>query len=457
MIGFCKSVGVFAVITLFLFSGRSAPAATPTFEWTRQFGTSAFDHANGVSTDALGNVFVAGQGNLTGVSGSGIGYIRLYDTSGNEQWTRQVPFSYGEVDSVSADGLGNAYVVGVSAATPNPPTPGGAYVAKYNSLGDLQWSTLFDDSQGDLPTGVSADSLGSVYVSGSTINDLGDGAPLGVIDAFVRKYDSDGNTQWTRQLGSYIFDPELGLGGVDIAFGVSTRTDGLGNVFIAGRTDADLDMPNIGSSDGFVAKYDADGNFQWVRQFGTTFFDNGGQSVAADAVGNAYAAGYDGGSDLPGGNGDKAVLRKYDPDGNLIWFQSLETGEDDRLSGVAVDGLGGVFVSGFTAGDLDGTNSGSIDAFVSKFDVDGNLLWTKQFGTGESDSSSGLSVDGLGNVYATGSTNGSLFGPNAGQTDAFLVKLVEQVPEPASWSLLVCGMTLLRGRTALRWRKRTHT
>ena len=42
------------------------------------------------------------------------------------------------------------------------------------------------------------------------------------------------------------------------------------------------------------------------------------------------------------------------------------------------------------------------DAFVSKYDATGNLLWTEQLGTASDDGSHGVSADGLGNVYISG-------------------------------------------------------
>ncbi|MEZ6073569.1 MAG: SBBP repeat-containing protein [Pirellulales bacterium] len=56
---------------------------------------------------------------------------------------------------------------------------------------------------------------------------------------------------------------------------------------------------------------------------------------------------------------------------------------------------------------------------MSRFDVDGILNWTRQLGTTVWDDSWGVSADGLGNVYVSGSTQGDLFGTSAGEEDAF--------------------------------------
>jgi hypothetical protein len=64
----------------------------------------------------------------------------------------------------------------------------------------------------------------------------------------------------------------------------------------------------------------------------------------------------------------------------LEWTRQL--GSPDYESGTAVtaDGLGSVYISGHTGGSLGGANAGGWDAFVSKYDAAGSLLWTRQLG-----------------------------------------------------------------------------
>jgi len=116
----------------------------------------------------------------------------------------------------------------------------------------------------------------------------------------------------------------------------------------------------------------------------------------------------------------------------------LGTTGDDYGLGVSADSLGNVFISGGTLGDLDGANAGSIDAFVSKYDADGNLVWTRQLGTTDSDIGYAVSADGLGNVFMSGYTRGALDGINAGGTDAFVTK-IHDIPEPSTLILLLTG------------------
>ena len=86
------------------------------------------------------------------------------------------------------------------------------------------------------------------------------------------------------------------------------------------------------------------------------------------------------------------------------WTRQLGTSADDDSYGVSADGLGNVYISGYTDGSLGGPNAGSDDAFVSKYDAAGNFQWTRQLGTSATDDSYGVSADGLGNVYFSGYT-----------------------------------------------------
>ena len=98
----------------------------------------------------------------------------------------------------------------------------------------------------------------------------------------------------------------------------------------------------------------------------------------------------------------------------LDWVRQFGTASEDRGTGVSVDELGNVYISGYTEGSLEGTNSGGNDAFLRKYDANGALQWTTQLGTVLDDQSHGVSADGLGSIFISGSTEGNLAGTNAG-------------------------------------------
>ena len=212
---------------------------------------------------------------------------------------------------------------------------------------------------------------------------------------------------WTRQLGTIADDGSN-----------SVAVDGFGNAYISGYTDGNLGGPNAGSyGDAYLAKYNPEGILLWTKQLGTST-DDGSNSVAVDNSGYAWISGATFGS-LGGpnaGNWD-AFLARYDPAGNLLWKNQIGTYLWDHSRCVAVDASGNAYITGETRDSLGGTNAGSRDAFLVKYDPAGNLLWTS-----ETDESKSVGVDKSGNVYISGWTNGSLDDTIASGHDAFLAK-----------------------------------
>jgi hypothetical protein len=150
----------------------------------------------------------------------------------------------------------------------------------------------------------------------------------------------------------------------------------------------------------FVVKYDADGNLLWTRHHGSTLRSLGANGVSADVTG-VYVAGFADGPTEP--HRDDFVV-KNDADGNVLWASQFGAAAADQANAVAADSSG-AYVAGWTDGALPGqTSAGSTDAFVAKYDADGNLLWTRQFGDPALDEEAfGVSADGSG-VYVTGNT-----------------------------------------------------
>ena len=353
---------VIGMVTAVLLAAGAAQAAEEPYvvSWVRHLGTTAPDAVGGLTVDLLGNVYIAGQtqGTLGGPNA-------------------------GETD---------------------------AFLGKYDASGNLLWTRQLGTSADDEARGVAADAFGNAYITGNTFGSLG-GPNSGTRDAFVGKYDASGNLLWTRQLGTSADDVSHGVG-----------VDKLGNVYITGDTTGDLCGPNAGSGDAFVRKYDASGNTLWTRQFGTSSVE-APSGISVDPLGNAYITGTTGGAlGGPNAGGLDAFLVKCDSSGNVLWTRQLGTLGTEFGDGVSVDSLGNVYITGRTSGNLGGPNAGSSDAFLGKYNTSGNVLWTRQLGTSGNDVSHGVAVDELGNIYIAGDTSGSLGGPNAGSSDAFLIK-----------------------------------
>jgi hypothetical protein len=332
---------------------------------------------------------------------------------GTALWTRQ--FGTGEVDMggrVAVDADGRVFVVGFVGGDLAGVSAGGldAFVRKYDANGQVLWTRQFGTSADEGAAGVAVDPTGNVYVTGWTAGDLA-GSGAGGLDAVVRKFDAAGEVIWTRQFGTAGDDQGIGI-----------AVDAAGHALMTGITTGGLVGANAGDLDVFVRKYDADGEVLWTRQFGTGSSDYV-YAIAVDAAGHAVVAGSVYGSLAASWAGEAdAFVRKYDADGGELWTRQFGTSGFDEAFGVAVDGAGHVHVAGGTAGDLEGSGAGSADAFVRKYDGNGNVVWTRQFGTSGGELVWQVAVDAAGQVLVAGFTSGSLAAANAGEVDAFVRK-----------------------------------
>ena len=382
--------------------------------WTRQFGTAASDSAFAVALDDSG-VYVAGSttGTLAGQASAGSqdAFVRKYDTLGTEVWTHQ----FGTPGSDLAFGLaadsGGVYVAGTAAGTlgqAGTESPQ-VFLRKYESGGNEVWTRQFRAflPVPDLARAVDAD--GNVYVAGELSGLLPGEPPAQIRMLFVRKYDPAGSELWTQRFGTSSFDRLTGIA-VDAS-----------GVYAAGSTLFALPgQTSAGNRDAFVRKYDAAGNEMWTRQFGTSNVDQG-MAISLDPSG-IYIAGFTAGAfaGQTSAGGDDAFIRKYDASGSQIWTRQFGTASVDQSLGVAAHAAG-VFVAGNTSGALPGqTSAGGQDAFVRVYDADGSIVWTRQFGNAGLNAASSVAASASG-VYVAGHTLGSLGGQtSAGGQDAFV-------------------------------------
>jgi hypothetical protein len=245
---------------------------------------------------------------------------------------------------------------------------------------DIRWDVIQAvsgiQSDGILP--LASDASGAVYLAGT--NRTGTEGSINT-DPFLAKYDVNGNQLWMQSAST----PE---GERTYSVGV----DPLGRPYIAGFVSRP--RPDGADVECFLTVYSGTGSKVW-----TAPPREGACAAATDAPGSFYLARSMFASDI--------FLTKYDSDGNELWTRQFGTrpsfDNDEVLTSIVVDPLGGVYVAGYTSGSLDGTpNRGGRDVFVVKFDQAGNKVWARQFGTSDHDFASALAADPEGGVYVAG-------------------------------------------------------
>lgn len=274
----------------------------------------------------------------------------------------------------------------------------------------IGWTRQFGTTGFDVAT-ANAVHDGAVYVLGAAGGALPGQAHFGGLDVFLRKYDLEGHEIWTRQFGTPVLDfPAIGPIGIDDT-----------GIYVAGETDGTLSgQTSAGSRDLFVRRYDFDGNEIWTRQFGSPGFDTLPELVAGR--GRVFIIGSVNGA-MPGqthGGSADAFITMYDFDGDEIWTHQFGSSGSEDLHAVALDPTNGSIYAAGSVSPLPGF-AGDIDALVVKYDLDGNQLWRRQFGTvGFGDHAGGIAVR-RGEIYVTGYTDAPLPGQtSAGGRDLFV-------------------------------------
>lgn len=376
-------------------------------EWTRIWGSYDKDSGESVSLDNEGNIYVAGatEGSLANKNdGGNDAYLTKWDKYGTEVWTKQ--WGTDEEDfslSVVADGGGNVIVSGVENKN-----------EVFFRVFDKDGYRIWEEQWGSVNSAyISLDKENNIFIAGHTFAHL-DGENAGVGDIYLSKWNSDYSKSWTKQWGT-----EKNEICKDI------KIDANGSIFIVGYTGGSLYNDNAGGYDNFLTKLNSIGEKEWTKQWGTGYSDYG-RSVSIDNVGNIYVAGYTEKQIGEDANLIKAdvFLTKFNQAGDIIWTKEWGTDENDSIESVVTDKNGNIFVGGNTMGEIDGNeNIGGLDIFLTKLNSDGSKVWTKQWGSNDTDWLKSLCLDGSDYILITGLTLGNLNKTiNSGGIDSFLIR-----------------------------------
>lgn len=257
------------------------------------------------------------------------------------------------------------------------------------------WNCTWGGNGDEDGTGIAIEvGSGNMYLTGST-NSFGGGG----YDAILAKFTPGGMQLWNRTWGGLVTDQSNVV-----------ATDSNGNVYIAGQTVS----YGVGDGDALLVKYDSSGNQLWNR----TLDFGGGDYVNYEGLslnpysGDIYIAGM---TNVGAGGGD-AFIAKYNSSGDYLWNRTWGGESLDAASGLAVDpNTGDIFLAGYTYS----YGAGSGDAFIVKYNSDGNQIFNGTWGGNGDDAAYSCALDVIqSSLYVVGLTPS--FG--VGGQDAFVVK-----------------------------------
>lgn len=451
----------------------------PTRLWGTYLGGTGDEFPWSSENDGTGGLYVAGvtssSANIATTGAHQVTYAGQYDAflsrfgaNGMPMWSTYYGGNeddFGRDCSVSPMNgdvyLSGATLSGFGIATPgahqeNPCGTLDAFLVKFNATGLRSWGTYYCGTEIEEGNACSVDQFGNVYMAGWTLSvdsiaTPGSFQPVhaspNAMDAFLVKFDTSGTRQW----GTYV-------GGLNEDRAYDCKVDGLGSVYLSGRTQGlpvgattGGHQPFFGGFvDAFLQKYDSNGNLTWGTYYGGPDLDTWGFCAVDDDhvylagttlsdTGIATPGAYQTIATSPGNFDDDAFLIQFEHTGERNWGTYLGGMAGDALNGVATDGNGSVLITGWSrstsgmasSGSYDTIHEGVEDGFLAKFTSTGALHWSTYYGGPGNDVGKGCVAMGGDVVYMIGYTYSStqIASPGAhdttfdgGQGDGFIIK-----------------------------------
>lgn len=393
----------------------------PFLDWATYHGGSHYDWGSSVTTDYIGNIYMAGwtySPNAIATSGAFQdtlmpnvynqtwyyynGYIAKFNDTGKKLWGTYYPAF---INALICDGFGNLYATGWTDSIPVMSTSGchqdtfggkdanyywyngDAFISKFNSNGSRIWSTFYGGESYDGGSCITFDPSGYIYVGGTTSSKHNIATQNSFLDTlpprsntyyyyyynhgWFAKFTTNGVRQWASYYPGMVTSMSVDNNG-DLA--IAGTTFDSANVATAGSYQSIhagyINPNNQNNGDGFIAKFNSNG----VRQWGTYY---GGQ----------------------------------------VW---------DWLSGIDHDAANNIYVTGSTYNDYWLASPGAFntrlggyyDAHLAKFSASGDRIWATYYGGSQYDWGASVKVSPLGKVYINGTTfsSDSIATPGAYQT-----------------------------------------
>ncbi|TDP02397.1 T9SS type B sorting domain-containing protein [Flavobacterium sp. 245] len=442
----------------------------PTRLWGTYYGGYNDDHSTFVFTKN-GYVYLAGITSSTsniasaGASQNELGSLpnSSYDSffaKFNSDGTRVWGTYYGgsnsdEIEKIVVSDNNTIFIAGSSSSLNNISTTGShqefksaywdGFLAKFDGDGVREWATYYGGINNDNVRALTLDTNENIYISGQTfsttnIATVGSHQPniadASSPDSFIAKFNTNGTRIWGTYYGGRdydeITDSKLDLDGNIIFLGATQSIQNIAtpSSFKSTKTTADLD--------GFLAKFDPNGNRLWGTYFGgesTDYFSYLGQ----DSSGNIYCSGYTlstTGISSSGVFQENRISTGLDRDGiifkfNAAGFKIWGTYFYPETAGTSISTSGSIIFTGRVKTGFSSTlntyqefplnNNSGTDSYLVKFNTNGQRVWATYFSGENADNAIITALDNNYNIYLAGSTNSKTYIATSGtyQTDLY--------------------------------------
>jgi hypothetical protein len=336
------------------------------------------------------------------------------------EWAKSLSSPYSDdCSSLVIDQMNNIYLMGISSNSLVIDSisfePSYFFIAGFSQIGNLNWFSTTSGPGTASGSALCKNTSGNIYVSGS----FGDTIVFGTdtLDCyqglFLTKYDINGNPilEWCiESSGSGINNSYCdNEGNICICGFFGSHDFNFGDTIIY-----NAQTGGSGSDDAFIAKYDSSGNFLWVRGIGSPY-EEMAKFITTDSFGDVYLSGFFTSASISfdtivltnQGNFD-AFLVKYDSEGNVKWAKNFGGTGKENPNGLFSDSFGNVYFCCYYYSpflNIDGqtlTNPGYFTAFIAKYSPEGNLLWAKNIGEGGIVDNVKITSDGQTRIFVSG-------------------------------------------------------
>ncbi|MFT9057385.1 MAG: SBBP repeat-containing protein, partial [Ethanoligenens sp.] len=453
----------------------------PLMPYSTLLGGNAYDVGNAIAVDTAGCAYITGKTESanfpvtpgafqTTINGDTTTFVTKFNAAGSQllysTYLGGSNYIGEEGNSIAIDTAGHAYVIGTTAATDFPVTPGAfqttmqgnntAYVTKLSPDGaSLVYSTYLGGSSIDYGMSIRVDTSGFAYVGGYTLSSNFPTTPgafqpslNGLENGFLSKFSADGT--------ALIYSTYLGGSSITEIQGIAINA--AGNVYATGYTYS----PNFpvtpgafqttpkGNSDGFVTKFSPDGSSLLYSTYMGGSGSDQGTAICVDDLGFAYVTGTTGSVDFPvtpgaaqgtygGGNIDAFVFKLLADGSALVYSTYLGGNAQDNGDAIALASGSRACIAGYTASSnfpttpwvRPTTMQGTGSAYLTIVSEDGSsFIVSNYIGGNNNDVGNGIATAADGSVYITGTASSSNFPvtPGAFQTtnhgdyDAFVYR-----------------------------------